>query len=207
MNLKQSKNRLESFSDAIIAFAATLVVVSLDVPDNFELLKENLSSFVSFAISFFALIWIWIIHNNFFRRIKTIDNWILAMNMILLFVILFFVYPLKFLTNLSFGKGIIKSADDLSLLFQLYGLGFVLIFSCFALMYYHTSKKEYLCEKQKTMSYYSGHFLIYALVGILSIVIANLQFGIRFGSPGFIYALIGPLAWWHGKKYGKNLGH
>ncbi len=43
--LKHSKSRLESISDSIFAFAATLVVVSLDVPESFDVLKENLFGF------------------------------------------------------------------------------------------------------------------------------------------------------------------
>lgn len=200
--LKQSKSRLESISDSIFAFAATLVVVSLDVPESFEVLKENLFGFFSFAVSFLGLILIWKVHYNFFRRIEKIDNWIIALNMALLFVILFFVYPLKFLSNLTIGKGDIKSAQELSELFQLYGLGFTLIFLFISLMYLYASKSKSDISNRAEMRYYSRHFGIFVIVGVISIIIAKLNLGMSFGLPGFAFSLLGPLCWWHGVKFG-----
>jgi len=110
----QSKSRLESFSDSIFAFAATLLVVSLNVPDTFDALKANSISFFSFGFSFLALTLLWKTHNNLFRRINIIDNWVVFLNMLLLFVILFYVYPLKFLTSLPIGNSIVNNFDDLS---------------------------------------------------------------------------------------------
>ncbi|MGB3591331.1 MAG: TMEM175 family protein [Nonlabens sp.] len=52
------KDRVKSISDGIFAFAATLVVVSLDMPESFEELREMKISLISFAASFAALIFI-----------------------------------------------------------------------------------------------------------------------------------------------------
>lgn len=202
MKSMQSKSRLESISDSIFAFAATLVVVSLDVPENFSVLKESLSNFLSFGISFFALILIWKVHYNFFRRTEVIDNWIVAINTILLFVVLFFVYPLKFLANLSVGKGDLQSYSELGELFQLYSLGFVLIFLFISLLYFHASKTNLNITNSKEMKYYFRHFMIFVVVGILSIIAAKLEIGIQIGFPGFMYALLGPICYWHGVKFG-----
>tara|TARA_R110002073_G_scaffold40547_5_gene115159 strand:+ start:299210 stop:299830 length:621 start_codon:yes stop_codon:yes gene_type:complete len=204
MILRQSKSRLESISDSIFAFAATLVVVSLDVPESFEVLKENLIGFFSFAVSFLGLILIWKVHYNFFRRIEKIDNWIIALNMALLFVILFFVYPLKFLSNLTVGKGIIKSSQELSELFQLYSLGFTLVFLFISLMYFYASRTKLDLSNKAEMRYYFRHFGIFVIVGILSVIIAKLNLGISYGLPGFAYFLLGPLCWWHGVRFGLN---
>ena len=179
-----------------------MVVVSLDVPESFEVLKENLFGFFSFAVSFLGLILIWKVHYNFFRRIEKIDNWIIALNMALLFVILFFVYPLKFLSNLTIGKGDIKSAQELSELFQLYGLGFTLIFLFISLMYLYASKSKSDISNRVEMRYYSRHFGIFVIVGVISIIIAKLNLGMSFGLPGFAFSLLGPLCWWHGVKFG-----
>ena len=202
MIFRQSKSRLESISDSIFAFAATLVVVSLDVPDSFDLLKDNLRSFISFGLSFFALVMLWKVHYNFFRRTDIIDNWVIALNMILMFVILFFVYPLKFLTYLFVGEGRITSPNELSELFQLYGLGFALVFICVSLMYYHVARKEEDESKKEMLQFYFRHYGIFVIVAFMSMLLAYLQLGLRFGGPGFAYALLGPFCGFHGAVWG-----
>ena len=47
-------SRIEGFSDAVFGFALTLLVVSLEVPDNFEALKEILRGFIPFAVDLHA---------------------------------------------------------------------------------------------------------------------------------------------------------
>lgn len=197
----QSKSRLESFSDSIFAFAATLLVVSLNIPETFEALKTNLISFFSFGFSFLALVLLWKTHNNLFRRIKIIDNWVVMLNMLLLFVILFYVYPLKFLTNLPTGISVIGSVEELSELFQIYGLGFILIFLCFSMIYAYQYKVSNEVSYKSTMKYYAGFFFIFVLMGIISIIMAKLNIGVKYGLPGFIYALVGIPCYLYGKKF------
>ncbi len=88
-------SRLEAFSDAVFAFSATLLVVSLEVPKTFPQLVDDLMGFFAFALSFMALMLIWSVHNAFFRRYGLQDGWTVFINACLLFVILFYVYPLK----------------------------------------------------------------------------------------------------------------
>jgi hypothetical protein len=43
------------------------------------------------------------------------------------------------------------------------------------------------------------HYLIFVAVGLLSVAFAAGGVGIRYGLPGFVYCLLGPLCWWNGK--------
>src|SRR5579872_6785537 len=90
-------SRLEAFSDAVFAFAVTLLVVSLEVPHTFAQLKTTMLGFPAFAICFTLLILVWQEHVQFCRRYGLQDAATVTWNSILLFVVLFYVFPLKFL--------------------------------------------------------------------------------------------------------------
>ena len=92
--------RVEGFSDAVFAFAVTLLVVSLEVPETFDELLETMRGFLAFAICFALLLSVWYEHYKFFRRYGLRDTTTVWLNAALLFLVLFFVYPLKFLFTL-----------------------------------------------------------------------------------------------------------
>src|SRR5437773_8606289 len=97
---KREVTRLEGFSDATFAFALTLLVVSLEVPKTFDELLTLLRGAPAFAACF-ALFWlIWKQHHEFFRRYGMEDPKTVRLNALLLFVVLLYVYPLKFLFTL-----------------------------------------------------------------------------------------------------------
>lgn len=202
--------RLEALSDAVFGFAATLLVVSLEVPQTFPELVESLNGFVAFAFSFTMLILIWTAHNGFFRRYGLQDTWTVLINSVLLFVVLFYVYPLKFLstalTGLFFGLGpgagrtMLTSRDEMASLMTIYGLGFVAVFACFTLLYRRAAAcwKELDLDEVERLDArsWARHYLIFVGVGCLSIAIV-LTGGSLFLS-GVIYGLLGPLCHWNG---------
>ena len=100
---KHEISRLEAFSDAAFGFALTLLVVTLDVPKSYDELMRTMRGLPSFACCFALLVWIWSEHNAFFRRYGLQDGWTIVMNSLLLFVTLFYVYPLKFMFDSMFG--------------------------------------------------------------------------------------------------------
>ena len=93
---RHAVTRLEGFSDAVFGFALTLLVVSLEVPNSFDELLKDMQGLVGFALMFAMVCWIWYEHNVFFRSYGLDDPWTVFLNCVLLFVVLFYVYPLKY---------------------------------------------------------------------------------------------------------------
>ncbi len=120
--------RVESFSDAVFAFAITFLVVSLEVPSSFDELLETMRGFFAFAICFALLLLVWYEHYKFSRRYGLRDNLTVHLTAALLFLVLFYVYPLKFLFTLladqllGFGEEVIESSQ-VPLLMMIYGAG------------------------------------------------------------------------------------
>jgi uncharacterized membrane protein len=102
-------SRVEALSDGVIAFAITLLVVSLEVPRTFDELLVTMRGFLAFAITFAMLFHVWTVQYKFFRRYALNDNFTIWLTALLLFVVLFYVYPLKFvwtfIVNALLGLG------------------------------------------------------------------------------------------------------
>lgn len=134
-------SRLEAFSDVIFGFAVSLLVVSLEVPKDYHEMVELLRGFFPFAICFFLFLDIWFEHHAYFKRYALQDRTTMILNSILLFVILFYVYPLKYMFTIlveglrGHNPGIPPGGDRL--LFTVYGFGFLAVFSILAAMYAH----------------------------------------------------------------------
>lgn len=203
MKFIHSKNRLEALSDGVFAFAATLMVVNIGSNTNITSFKEELPNFISFGVSFFVMMGIWKVHYNFFRRTDYIDNWIIALNMILLFTVLFYIFPVRSLLSTGIGGQRI-GIDEFSNIFQLYSIGFALIFTSLYFMYLRAFKKDKENENNLKLLFYSRHFLIFIIVGIVSFLLAKFQVGLMYGVPGFVYAFLGPLCYFHSVRFHKK---
>ena len=86
-------NRLESFSDGVIAVAITLLVLNIGVPgdDSRHSLIYDLGrqwpQYVAYVISFLAIGIIWINHHAMISRLREADHTILVLNLLLLMTI------------------------------------------------------------------------------------------------------------------------
>lgn len=204
MKFLHNISRIEAFSDAVFAFGATLMVVSLSDKNSASVLNIDLVSFIGFFVSFFVLVLLWKAHYNFFRRTQYVDNWIIAVNSMLLFVVLYFVFPLKSMINSMFiHEGL--TLDKLAALFMLYGIAILLIFLCFSFMYYWAYRKDKTLTNSMDLLFYARHFLIFVIVAFCSILLAAFDVLIRYGGPGFVYFLLGPLCHYHAVWFEKNI--
>jgi beta-lactamase class A/uncharacterized membrane protein len=175
--------RLAAFSDAVFAFALTLLVVSLEVPSSYTELMRTVRGFVPFACTFAIVTWIWYEHHEFFRRYPMNDPYTVFLNGVLLFLVLFYVYPLKFMATVVFamfglvdGSGLAIRRQDIPSLLAVYSGGFVVLFAAFALLYRHAWARRTSLGLSAYDSFLLkvglGHQICSMSVGVLSVVIA-----------------------------------
>ena len=206
-------SRVEGFSDAVFGFAITLLVVSLEVPKTFSELLDVMRSFPAFAISFALLFQIWWRHYRFFRRYNLEDSRVIALTGTLLFVVLFFVYPLKFLWWMLLGQ--IAGAhfteepiaiSQVPMLFYVYGTGVAATFGVLAALYRHAYRQRDTLgltpiEVLETrVDVYRNVAL--AAVGVLSMLVAAALGRLAphlIGLAGYIYSAIGISEWLLGR--------
>jgi uncharacterized membrane protein len=173
-------SRLEAFSDVIFGFALSLIVISLEVPKTYDALMETMRGILPFAFCFLIFIGLWLEHHEFFKRYALQDKTTLALNMALLFVILFYVYPLKFMFVLLgreiMGEHVAVTIDQSRTLFTIYGIGFLAVNWLLAAMYWHAGRQGEALELNEVEridtreSIYDNFFT--GAFGILSIVLA-----------------------------------
>lgn len=157
--------RIEGLSDGVFAIAIALLLISADVPERFEELKLFLKDFVPFGATIILLMVIWFQHYIFFIRYGLRDANVVALNTVILFLILFYVYPLKFLfkTLFTLFSGIIRQdqftidvlfnetmpISDGPTLMLIYGIGAASIFICMALLYWYALRKSKILNLSK----------------------------------------------------------
>jgi uncharacterized membrane protein len=208
-------SRLEALADGVFALALTLLIVSLEVPRSFAELATAFRQIPVFAVCFVFLIWIWHCHYQFHRRYGFENTLTVCLNGVLLFAVLVYVYPLKYLFTLLFEmffgiEGAVQrpTQAEWPILMMLYSSGVVLIFALFStLTAYALGKREELeldeAELLITRATLRSH-LISAGVGVVSILIALLTPRLH-PLAGMAYFLMGPLQGLNGWLTGRAL--
>ena len=95
----EEQSRIETVSDAGFALAIGLLLISVSSPSNYNDLIAFTKDLVPFAMCIALIMLVWYQHFIFFLRYGLKNSKIVALNTILLFIILFYVYPLKFLAK------------------------------------------------------------------------------------------------------------
>jgi uncharacterized membrane protein len=208
-------SRLEAFSDAVFGFALALLVVSADPPASYAELMDRMAGAAPFACCFALLVWIWYEHNSFFRRYGLHDGYTTLLNSLLLFVVLLYVYPLKFMFDSMFARLMPRlNPPEAMQLYQLanasiaYAIGFIAIFVLFALLYRHAHSKRADLQLSELEVFDAvtniKHHLVSVGVGVLSLLVAALA-PLEFApiSP-MVYSLMGPAHWTLGVRSGNR---
>ena len=218
--------RLEAFVDAAFAFAVTLLVISLDtIPDSIDALYEALKGAPAFLASFAQLAMFWRAHVTWTRRYGLDDGMTLVLSLLLVFLALVYVYPLKVLFGVFFGwvsRGWlpanfeIESIGDLREMFIIYAGAFASLGLVIAAFYRHAWRKraalglslrEQVDTREEILAWLFC-VLVAALSALLAVTLPtptqrSFWNEIMLGLPGMAYSLLGLtglLVGWYGKR-------
>lgn len=217
-------SRLEGMTDASLGFAITLLIVSQEVPRSYDDLVQMLFGFPAFAVTFLLVMFIWYWHNVFFRSYALVTRKTTFISCLLMFLVLMFVFPLKFMatgviTGLLMGNVIGLPVDlsdyqlgatEVGMLHVIFASGFCAVYLCMAWLHsaalearetLELSDKEVLHTQTARTS-----FVIVALVGLSTILPALvLPDGINAMVAGFSMMLVWPAQLSYGRWMGRRI--
>lgn len=127
--------RLDTFVDAAFAFVLTLLVISFDdIPSNIPEMLAAVKRIPGFAASYAILMMFWLQHRKWSRRYGLENRRTILHSLMLIFVMLVYVYPLRMFfeglfSNLTGGylstSYQIETYNDLRAIFAFYSGGFL----------------------------------------------------------------------------------
>jgi uncharacterized membrane protein len=134
-----NKGRAESFSDGVFAFAITLLVLGIQIPDlktgsNQELreaLMRTLPQLVPYVTSFATIGIIWLNHHAMFHGLERVEHTTLTLNLLLLLVVAFIPYP----------TAVLSRYGALSTSAFLYGAVLTLLGATYSLLWWHIVRR------------------------------------------------------------------
>lgn len=198
--------RLEAFVDASFAFAVTLLVISGDqIPTSISMLTDALKQVPSYAASFAVIMQFWLNHADWSRRFGIEETYSDRLSLILVFVLLIFVYPLKMVFASLFSllsanylptRFVIDSWLQVPVLFQTFAIGFGAMALIMCLLFARAVKLgPHLDFSDAEIAYAKFKRLMWGAVvlfSVLSLILAALipakpESGLWIGMPGFIF--------------------
>ncbi len=210
--------RIENLTDAVFAFSITLLVISSEVPKTYIELEASMYGFVGFIACTMMLFGIWNSHNEFFLRYGITDKLTKSLNFLFLFLLLFYIYPLKYLFSfigtlvylklkMALGdqsEALMLKMNELSAsnmnteqwadLMIRFGIGIACIYFLFYAFYSNALKKKTSLMLNELEVYETKTFmhcyLFVISISIISMVIVSTLGGEYSGLSGLVYASI-----------------
>jgi uncharacterized membrane protein len=198
--------RLEAFVDASFAFAVTLLVISGDqIPTSISMLVDALKQVPSYAASFALIMQFWLNHADWSRRFGIEEIYSDRLSLILVFVLLIFVYPLKMVFASLFSllsanylptRFAIDSWLQVPVLFQTFAIGFGAMGLIMCLLFARAvklgpgldfSEAEIAYAKYKRLMW--GTVVVFSVLSLIlaAMIPARPESGLWVGMPGFIF--------------------
>ena len=150
---RHQPTRLEGFVDSAFAFAVTLIVISIGhVPNDVPEMLQALRGLPTFAVCFLLIARFWQMHRYWSRHYDIEDRVAVRLSLVLVFLVLVYVYPLRLLFSLTFGSMtdgwlvekeiVINDVAELRAAYVVFGIGLAAIAGVFALMFRHALKSS-----------------------------------------------------------------
>jgi flagellar biosynthesis protein FlhB len=164
---------------------------------------------------------VWYYHYIYSRRYGLQTTYAVVLNSVLIFVVLFYVYPLKFLFTLVVGGlsgGLTVPQEQLNRMFTaehqipalmvIYSMGYIAVCVIFALLYHYAYRMRadlQLNEYEALRTMHAAFFqLSFAAIGVVVIVLALLLPVRLAGYAGMFYAMNGVVGFALGSILGKR---
>ena len=144
MHNHRPTDRLEYFSDAVLAIAATLLATELPKPENetglLQAILKQWPAYAAFAASFLFICIAWSNHHNMFKYIRQTDQYLLILNILFL----------MFVTLQSFTTGLLADhvgKPDERTAALIYHATLVLMTLLYNCIWWYASRKKELLEE------------------------------------------------------------
>lgn len=159
-------NRLEAFSDGVLAIIITIMVLEFEIPhgSDVEVLKPLLPTFITYILSFIYLAIYWINHHTLIHKSTQVDNKVLWANLHLLFWLSLFPFATGYL-----GRNVFESLPTAvyGLIMLMASIAWSILVSCIRKIHYKESEINYLYSNK--LKPYSS-MIIYGSAIVISFV-------------------------------------
>lgn len=211
-------SRMNSLTDTVFGLAITLLIFNMANPNSYSDLMNFTTTLPGFLIGITILMLIWKDHKDFSEIYSLNDSTLTVLNVLFLAIVIFYVYPLRFLT-LLLTKFIFDSSINISILES--ELPFLMIYygACafsiyFVLFLFY--KRAFKLKMELVLNPYEMFYTklqiqkmkILFTVPLISIgailAIKKFSMGWALGVGGFVYWLYMPLIFVWMKRFKRD---
>lgn len=213
----EAVTRIENLSDIAFALALGMLISGVDAPQSFNDLIRFLIYIIPAALGFCILLQIWTAHYTFFRRYGVADGRIIFYNAVLIFLVLYMAYPLRFVFDSLFswiaGAGMgdysrgmeigVMNFDTSGTVLAVFSMIYAAVYVNLAVMYRHIlGKSDWLDLNAYELAITRRTYFYWKGGAILCLIVASAAYFTQLnGFAGFFLCLNGVVAVIARKRY------
>lgn len=160
------KNRVEAFTDAVIAIIMTILVLELRTPEDgtWQALFDSSHKLIIYVVSFVTLAIYWNNHHHLFHKIDNVNGYVLWVNNFLIFTLSLFPFATAWV-----GDHLWDLAPQVTFGVVILGANIAFYWLYWALFKINGAKKNVIIPRQdvRKMQYSCGGSMLAIILGIL----------------------------------------